>query len=94
MKYWKKPVQYLLKTIAAFTAYFILAWAFSWEKYEIDGRIVYLPVIIAQTCALLAVILTIKTILSVIAEVSLWRIMRRPLSNTPGQGTPRKSADK
>ena len=90
MNYWKAPVTYLLKALAAFAAYFLLAWALPYEKAKVNGHIILLPALIAQPFAGLAIILFLKTVLSVIAEVSLWRIMTRPLPNTPGTGHPSK----
>ena len=86
MNYWKAPVTYLLKTLAALAAYFLLAWALPYEKAKVNGHIILLPALFAQPFAGLAVILFLKTVFSVIAEVSLWRIMTRPLPNTPGTG--------
>jgi hypothetical protein len=88
MDYWKNPVKYLLATLAAFTAYFLLAWALPNEERKVDGHIFHYPALIAQPFAGLAIILSLKTVLSVIAEVSIWRILRRskePLSNPPGK---------
>jgi len=86
MNYWKAPVTYLLKALAAFAAYFLLAWALPYEKAKVNGHVILLPALLAQPFAGLAIILSLKTVLSVIAEVSLWRIMTRPLPNTPGTG--------
>ena len=90
MNYWKNPVKYLLKTLAAFTAYFLLAWAFPSVEGKFDGHIIHLPARIAQPFAGLAIYLFLKTVLSVVAEFSLWRILRRakePLSNTSKRHT-------
>ncbi len=86
MNYWKAPVTYLLKTLAAFTAYFLLAWALPYEKAKVNGHIILLPALIAQPFAGLAIILSLKTVLSAFSEVYLWWIMNRPLPETPDTG--------
>ena len=88
MNYWKSPVKYLLATLAAFSAYFLLAWTLPNEERNVDGHIFHYPARIAQPFAGLAILLFLRTVLSVIAEVNIWRILTRskePLSNTPGK---------
>ena len=43
MDYWKAPVKYLLKTLAALAAYFLLAWALPNEECKVNGSIIIYP---------------------------------------------------
>ena len=83
MNYWKAPVTYLLKTLAALAAFFLLAWALPYEKAKVNGHIILLPALFAQPFAGLAVILFLKTVFSVFGEIYLWWILNRPLPDTP-----------
>jgi hypothetical protein len=86
MNYWKAPVTYLLKTLAALAAYFLLAWSFPPQECKVNGRIIFLPSVFAQPFAGIAIILGVKTVIAIFAEVSLWWILNRPLPDTPGTG--------